>query len=806
MLKNLIRYSIRSFKRQRSYIIINILGLSIGIACSLLIALFVINEAGYDRFNVKKDRIFRLILNGKIGGQIIVGAFSPAVMGPTLVKEFPEIENFVRMNGRGPTIVRYNNQTFTEEHLVEADSSFFDFFSVPVLKGDPGNLLNAPGKVVLSASTAKKIFKDENPIDKPLRIGSDTIDYIVSGIMADIPGNSHFEANMICSFMTNPGANNLIWLNNSFATYILLKPNSNFSTVDAKFPDLLNKYVGPEVQQIMGISLSDFEAQGNVYKFYLQNLTDIHLDPSIQQQFKEPSDPKYLTIFGSIAILIVLIAAINFMNLSTAQSSRRAKEVGIKKIGGSTRGMLISQFLSESFILTFIALILSIIFIKATLPYFNNLLGANLVLGLFTKWYAIPSLILFSIFVSLLAGSYPAFFLSSFSPYEVLKGNLKSSNQNGRLRRVLVVFQFTISILLIVGTMIMYRQINFMLNKDLGFDKEQVIVINRAGALGTKIESFKDAIKEIPGVINISNSAAVPGRMFSNSGYGMEGRKDETFLMQTNLIDYDYLNTYGIKLVSGRSFDKTFTTDLQACLINESAVKNFAITDLEKTRFLLPQQTGQMTTIQVIGVVKNFNSESLRNPVNPYVFMLKPDNFSGEYLSVKLSEKDFSGTISEIENKWKEFTANDPLQYYFVDEDFEQMYKQEKQNAQLAVIFSILAIFIASLGLFGLTSFTVEQRTKEIGVRKAMGSSITGIYIVISKEVIMLVSVSALLAWPVIYYISGKWLENFYYKINQGAFSFIAGLTIALGIALLTISYRILRAARVNPAQSLKYE
>ena len=806
MLKNLIRYSIRSFKRQRSYIIINILGLSIGIACSLLIALFVINEASYDRFNVKRDRIFRLILNGKIGGQIIVGAFSPAVMGPTLVKEFPEIENFVRMNGRGPTIVRYNNQIFTEEHMVEADSSFFDFFSVPVLKGDPGNLLNAPSKVVLSASTAKKIFGDENPIDKPLRIGSDTIDYIVSGVMADIPGNSHFEANMLCSFMTNPAANNLIWLNNSFATYILLKPNSNFTTVDAKFPDLLNKYVGPEVQQIMGISLSDFEAQGNVYKFYLQNLTDIHLDPSIQQQFKEPSDPKYLIIFGSIAILIVIIAAINFMNLSTAQSSRRAKEVGIKKIGGSTRGMLISQFLSESFILTFIALILSIIFIRATLPYFNNLLGVSLVLGLFTKWYSIPVLILFSLFVSLLAGSYPAFFLSSFSPYEVLKGNLKSSMQNGRLRRVLVIFQFTISILLIVGTMIMYRQISFMLNKDLGFDKENVIVINRAGALGTKIESFKEAVKAIPGVINISNSAAVPGRMFSNSGYGMEGRKDETFLMQTNLIDYDYLNTYGIKLVSGRSFDKTFTTDLQACLINESAVKNFAINDIENTRFMLPQQTGQLTALQVIGVVKNFNSESLRNPVNPYVFILKPDNFPGEYLSVKLSGKDISGTISEIENKWKEFTANDPLQYYFVDEDFELMYKQEKQNAQLAVIFSILAIFIASLGLFGLTSFTVEQRTKEIGVRKAMGSSITGIYIVISKEVIILVSISALLAWPVVYYFAGKWLENFYYKINQGAFSFVAGLTIALGIALLTISYRILRAARVNPAQSLKYE
>jgi putative ABC transport system permease protein len=624
--------------------------------------------------------------------------------------------------------------------------------------------------------------------------------------MADVPGNSHFEANMISSFMTNPISNSTIWLNNSFPTYLMLKPNSSFVTVDAKIPDLLIKYVGPEVQKLMGISISDFEAKGNKYRFYLQKLTDIHLDPSVQQQFKEPSDPKYLIIFGSIAILIVFIAAINFMNLSTAQSSRRAKEVGIKKIGGSTKGMLISQFLSESFILTFIALILSIIFIKITLPYFNNLLGASLELGLLTNWYTIPALFLFSMFVSLLAGSYPAFFLSSFNPYEVLKGNVKNSTQNGRLRRVLVVFQFTVSILLIVGTMIMYRQINYMLNKDLGFNKEQLIVINRAGALGTKIQSFKDAVKEIPGVINISNSAGVPGRLFSNSGYGIEGRKDETFLIQTNLIDYDYLDTYGIKLISGRSFNKTYTTDQQACLINESAVKNFGIADVEKTRFLLPQQTGQLTTLQVIGVVRNFNSESLRNPINPYIFLLKSDNAPGGYLTVRLSGQNNSKTILEIESKWKEFTANDPLQYYFVDEDFEQMYKQEKQNAQLAIIFSILAIFIASLGLFGLTSFTVEQRTKEIGVRKAMGSSITGIYAVISKEVIILVSISALIAWPIIYFIADKWLENFYYRISLGALSFVAGLAIALGIAIFTISYRILKAARVNPAQSLKYE
>jgi len=808
MLENLIRHSLRSFKRQRAYIIINILGLSIGIACSLLIALFVINEASYDKFNTKKDRIFRLILNFKIGGQEITAASASAVIGPTMLKEFPEIEGFLRMTGRGPTIVECNNQTFIEEHLVEADSSFFNFFSIPLIKGDPKNLLNAPRKVVLSESTAKKIFGNENPIDKTLNIGEDTVRFTVAGVMADIPENSHFEANIISSFMTNQGSNDPTWMRNSFSTYLLIKPNSSYVTVDKKIPELLIKYVGPEVQQFLGISISDFVKQGNKYRYYLQNLTDIHLDPTIQQQFKEAGDPKYLKIFGSIALFIVLIAAINFMNLSTAQSSGRAKEVGIKKIGGSSRGMLITQFLSESFILSFISLIFALIFIKVTLPYFNNLLGANLTLNLFTNWYTIPVLILFSMVVGFLAGSYPALFLSSFSPYEVLKGSVKNSLQKGRLRGVLVVFQFTVSIVLIVGTIVMYRQIRYMLNKDLGFNKEQLIVINKAEALGTKAKSFEESLRGIPGVINIASSTDVPGRNNYNDGYNLEGRKDETFLMETNWIDYDYLETYGMTLVSGRSFNESFTTDQQACLINETAVKNLGITDLEKARFMRPGDSGRVNYLQVIGVVKNFNFESLRNQIGPYLFCLNTANVlcGMRYLTVKISANNYSKTISEIENKWKEFTANKSLEYYFVDQDFEQMYIKEKQNAQMAVIFSLLAIFIASLGLFGLTSFTVEQRTKEIGVRKAMGSSITGIYIIMSKEVIILVSISALIACPVIYYIAGKWLENFYYRINLGVFSFVAGLTIVLGIVILTISYRVMRAARVNPAQSLKYE
>jgi putative ABC transport system permease protein len=506
-------------------------------------------------------------------------------------------------------------------------------------------------------------------------------------------------------------------------------------------------------------------------------------------------------------LLILLIASVNFMNLSTAQAARRAKEVGIKKLSGSSRGMLIAQFLSESFILTLISLIIAVIFIKTSLPYFNNLLGINLIPNLTSIWFLIPLLLLFAIIVGFISGSYPAFYLSSFNPYEVLKGRLKNSMKKGSLRRVLVVFQFTVSILLIVGTIIMYRQINYMLGKDMGFNKDQLIVIKGADALGTKIKSFKDAIKEIQGVVSIAGSSAVPGRGSLNSGYIMEGKKNELFSMETNYIDYDYLETYGMTLASGRTFNRSFSSDVNACLVNEIVVRNQEIDELAKARFMPPHPPETSGTyLQVIGCVKNFNFESLRNPISAYIFRLKDENQGWGYLSVKLSAKDYTRTISSIENKWKEFTAGNPLDYYFVDDDFIQMYKSDRQNALMAVIFSILAIFIASLGLFGLTSYTVEQRTKEIGIRKAMGSSVTGVYTEISKEVILLVSISAIIAWPIIYFIAGKWLQNFYYRINPGISSFIAGLLITAAIAMLTISYRIMKAAMLNPATSLKYE
>ena len=468
--------------------------------------------------------------------------------------------------------------------------------------------------------------------------------------------------------------------------------------------------------------------------------------------------------------------------------------------------MLITQFLTEAFILSLVSLIFAVVIVKVVLPYFSNLLGISLELRLLKNFATIPALIVFAILVGLMAGGYPAFFLSSFSPYEVLKGEMKNSMQSGRLRKVLVVFQFAISILLIIGTIIMYRQISYMVNKDVGFKKDNLIVINRAAALGNRVKSFKETVKKIPGVVNIASSTAVPGRNNNNNGYGIEGRKDESFLLMTNWVDYDYIDTYGMTMVGGRNFLESYSTDQDACVVNESTVKDFTIDDISKIRFMQPRDSGRFEYRQIIGVVRNFNFESLRNPIGPYMMQFKKDNILWGYLTVKLSGQNISQTINEIEKVWKEFLPDDPLQYYFLDKDFEQMYSQEKQNAQMAVIFSILAMFIAGLGLFGLTSFTVEQRTKEIGIRKAMGSSVAGIYYEISREILILVTISAVISWPVIYYIASRWLENFYYRINVGLVSFIMGLAIALVIALITISYRVLQAARVNPARSLKYE
>lgn len=806
MIKELLKHSLRSLKKQKGYTAINIIGLAIGIACSLIITLFVVHQLSYDQYHEKKDQIYRLVLDGKIGEQEVLVSSTAAVIGPSIVNDFPEVESCMRLNTFGETVVKKENQTFVISDFAEADSTFFSFFSIPLLRGEAKEVLNTPNAMVLSESMAKRIFGDEDPINKTLLVGANTDPFRITGIMEDFPENTHLNADILTSYMTNPRSRDPEWLNNSFETYLLLHANSSAEQVEAKFPDMVRKYVGPRVAEMFGTSLEDFFTSGNRYQFHLQPITKIHLDPSIEHEVKPATDPKYLWIFGSIAILIIIIASINFMNLSTAQASKRAKEVGIKKATGASKGSLVSQFLADSTIISLIALVLAVVIVLISLPAFNRLLGSHAHLGLFSNWYTIPVLIIFSVIVGLLAGIYPAFYLSSFAPVKVLRGKVRDAMKNGRLRSILVSVQFLISIILIIGTLIMYRQLQYMLNKDIGFDKEELLVIQSAGTIGNQVKAFKQEVLKIPGIEIVSASTAIPGRNNNLNGYQLEGVSDRSFLMQSNWVDHDFFETFGIKLSDGRFFKETHTSDQQACVVNSSTIEDFAIEDFTKKRFIAKDNIDENLYLNIVGVSENFHFRSLHNKITPYIMRFKGDNRNYGYISVKFASKANSQTITQIENVWKKFASGNTMQYFFLDQDFKQMYRTERQNAQLSVLFAILGIFIAALGLFGLTSFTIEQRTKEVGVRKALGASNGSIFYLISKEIVVLVCISTVIACPIIFMAARNWLQSYYYRINISAVEFIIGFIVAIAIALLTISYRTIQSVRTNPALTLRYE
>lgn len=807
MNNNLLKYSFRSLKKQKSFVFINILGLSVGLVCAIIIGLFILYELSYDQYHENKDRTYRVILNGKLGGQEVKVTSTASVIAPTMLNEFPEVESFLRLSNRGQTNIQYGEKFFTEDNVIEADSTFFSFFSIPLIRGNAETVLAEPYYVVLSESTAKKIFGEEDPINQMLQVGNDETQYKVTGIYRDVPENTHFRARVIASFMTNPRATENEWLSNSFETYVMLKPNMLPENVNERFAPMIEKYVGPVITQFFGISMDEFFEAGNKYRMYLQPLVDIHLDPSIEQSLKRSNDPKYLWIFGSIAILILIIAAVNFMNLSTAQAIKRAKEIGIKKVCGSSQGRLVMQFLTETFILSVLALIIAVLIAELALPYVNGLLHMDLQILYFENWYTLPALLILCIIVGFLAGIYPAFYLSSFNPNRVLKGNLKGGKQNGKLRSVLVVLQFTISIILIVGTFIMFRQLNYMQSKELGFDKDQVFVISNASSLGKQVNSFKEELLNIKGVEAVSASTAVPGRNNNNNGYAIKGRLEESFLLNTSWTDPDFLTTYGLSLQSGEFFDETNKGDQDGCVLNSTAVKHYMLEDDPfATRFLIGEDVEAPEYMPVVGIVEDFHHESLRYAITPFMIRFKSEDINWGYVSIRLSQDLSLDVAEDIEEIWGSFTNGSPMQSFFMDQFVERMYREEKRNGQLSVLFAIIGIIIAALGLYGLTSFAIVQRTKEIGIRKTYGASIARIWYLFAREIIILVVIASVIAVPLIWWVADNWLQNYPYRINIEVFDFLYGFFMAIFIALVTISYRTIKTARANPTESLRYE
>jgi putative ABC transport system permease protein len=812
MFRNFIKIALRNIIKHKSYVFINVLGLSIGIACSILIVLFVLQELSYDKFNNKFKRIYRVYLSGKIGPSEVEGAWTAPPTAAAFVQEFPEVEDAVRMDNWGEVVVKYEDKSFIEKHFMLADSSFFNIFSIPLIQGDPSTALAKPYTVVITRETAQKYFGNEDPVGKMIRVNTDTSYFTITGVIDKVPVNAHFEFDLLASFLTHRRANDDFWLSNSFYTYLLLKEGSSEEELEEKIPAVLEKYIGPQLQEAIGITLEEFAAAGNRYGLYLQPLADIHLNPDIEHGLKPSNDKKYIYIFSMIAFLIILLATINYMNLSTAQSANRSREVGLRKVVGSTRKSLVIQFLVESVVLTVISLILAVILVEYFLPYFNKYINLQLSIYYFNNWYIIPGLLLITVLIGILAGIYPSLFMATFRPVQILSGKLKQGAKSGILRSILVIAQFFISILIILCTIIIYRQINYMLNKDLGFRKEQLLVLRRADAIGKeKINVFKQEIKKYPGVINATNSTAVPGYPNNNSAFLVEGwSPDKTVGMQVNWIDYDYFDTYELKLKeeAGRIFSEEFATDTAAAIINESAVRQFGLEKPLEIRFMQPtDRPEKFIYLQVIGIVKNFHYQSLHEDIYPHVFLHKPERWDwGGYITIRISPDNMNETIKHIEDTWDKFTSNDPIQYFFLDEEFNNIYQEEKRTSKLSLGFAILAIFIACLGLYGLTSFAAEKKTREIGIRKVMGASITEIIVLFIREIAGLILVSTLIAWPLAFFIMKNWLQNFYYRIDLSFIEFLLAFLIALAIAFLTVSYTVYTAAIKNPAKALQYE
>jgi len=806
MIKNYLKVTFRNIGKYKAYSLINIAGLAIGLAACVLILLYVQDELSFDTYHEQGDQIYRVILDAAVMDQTIVTTNTSAPMAAVLIEEYPEVLNSTRFNEAGRVLISYEEHRFYEERFYWADSTVFDIFTFPLVKGNPATALTQPNTVVISEEMAQKYFGEEEPVGKQLRYDN-RVDYEITGVFQNLLHNSHFTFDFLASFVTQPRAASPVWVSNSFYTYILLQEGYNPSDLEAKFPDLVAKYVAPQIEQAIGQSFDAALEAGLRWGFYLENLPDIYLHSNASDQIERTGDIRYIYILSAIALFILLIACINFMNLSTARSSNRAKEVGLRKVMGSERTQLIWQFLGESILMALLALVFALILIWLVLPTFNNVADKMLMFGL----NSVLSMIGFALIVGLLSGMYPAFVLSGFQPVSVLKGTFRSGAKHSWFRSILVVTQFTISIALLVGTGIVFQQLRFMQNKDLGFEKEQVVILPLETAEAQRaFDAFRSEITQHTGVVNAAASTGLPGHIHNNTAFRQEGARDEDVFLAAQLsATYDYIETLDIEMVVGRDFSRDFSTDSAAVVVNESAVTQMGWEPEEavgKSLTLVGSgDDGDPDFVaEIIGVMKDFHFVSLHEEIYPMVI-----TFSGEggfYLPVRLKPENISETLAFLEEKWQAFEPAHPYRYYFLDEDFGRFYEQEERLGQIFGYFTALAIFIACLGLFGLASFITEQRTKEIGVRKVLGASIPGIVVMLSKEFTKLVLIASVIAFPIAFYAMNRWLQDFAYKIDIRVGVFLLAGFLALLIACLTVSYQSIRAAVANPIKSLRYE
>lgn len=810
--------------RNKTSSFINISGLSIGIACALLIVIFIKNEMSYDRFHTDSNRIFQVVLNGNMNGQEFWAGNTPPPVGAALTSNVPEIETYTRFYKPNDIVVYYeqDNATakfFTEKNVLAVDSNFLQVFDFNIIEGDAATALMKPGSVVITEDMAKKYFGNEKAVGKTVLMTQAKKPFAITAVIKNVPSQSSIQFDFLAPVADFPVVKRFSWswVWQQMVCYVKLKPNvqtndESIHELEAKFPAVVRVQAANGFKRI-GKPFDEFIKSGGKWDFHLMPLTDVHLRSATigMPWISHISNIKYVYIFGSIALFIILLACVNFMNLATARASNRAKEVGIRKVTGSTKTQLVKQFLSEAFLYSFISSVIAVVVVVLLLKGFSVIVDEPMSFQTAFTPAIWLSLIGLTIVVGLFAGSYPAFYLTSFKPVLVLKGkNLLAGNKKNLLiRNGLVVFQFTISTIMIVGTLVVLKQLRFFRNTDLGFNKENVLVISSTNRLGQSEESFRQSLGQMPGIVNASITSSIPsGGAFGDSYQPVPEGNDRPAEINLNsfMVDEAFIPTLNIKVLQGRNFARDFS-DSASVILNEEAVKQIGWKD--PVGKLLDYPGGDNVRFKVIGVVKNFNIESLQAAITPFALFhvsSKSYDLGVTNIVAKIKSDDLPHIMDQIQGKWKRFVSAEPLEYNFLDAAFDAQYRSEQQLGSIFSIFATLSIFIACLGLFGLSAFMAERRKKEIGVRKVLGASVQSVVALLSKDFLKLTIVAAVIAFPIAWYFMNKWLEDFAYRINiTWTIFLIAGLSILI-ITLVTISFQAISAAVANPVKSLRTE
>ena len=799
MLKNYLKTSWRALSKNKAFTLINILGLTIGMVAFIMISLYVQNEYDYDQFHAQKDNIYRLKQNRYNKGELTTEwAAGCTGVGPALTSNFPEVKEFVRMT-KSSALVAYEDRVFKEDHAYYTNSAFFKVFSIKILEGDT-SVLSKAYSMMISESTAKKYFGEENPVGKTIRHNG-VRDYNIGGVYEDIPINSHMSADMLFSFETfvdlSGEESRTTWDWDGFYTYLLLEDGANYKEFEAKIPDFIQKERGEEMKQ-----------RSAGIEFLLQPLTSIHLTSDYMMEFKPNGNGEATSFLFIVAIFIIIIAWVNYVNLSTAKSVERAREVGVRKVMGSQKSQLIKQFLVESSLVNFIAISMAVLVVYLALPSFGQLSGRTLALDFTNQSFWIMTTGLF-IVGSFLSGAYPAFVLSGFAPVSILSGKLSASTKGNMLRKGLVTFQFVSSLVLIVGTYVVYTQLDYMRSQDIGVDIAKTLVVRGPGAVDSlysnQLNVFKQELKQESDIVAVSASTAVPGAQPEWNAGGIRLLTDtEADANQYRVIgmDADFIKSYGLDLLEGRSFEEERSTEQESVIFNESAAKLMGFSDLEET--LNKEIFFWGDTFNIVGVVKNYHQESLKKSFEPLIFRYIPNSQS--FYSVKVQTSDLPYTIDKIEKEFKTAFAGNPFDFFFLDDYFDQQYKAEMQFGKVFGIFALLAILIACLGLFGLTSYMTVLRTTEIGVRKVLGASLLSVMTLLSKDFAKLMLLAIVIATPIAWYVMNSWLTGFAYQIDLAWWVFAIPSILLILILVFTVSIQTLKAGLSNPVDALKHE